>query len=181
VTAPDFDTPHPGRPDVDEHQHLAPTEHADEATQPGVLWRVGDAWQDFQPLAQPVTVVTRNLSAMLIDPLKGWTIRIPAGSRRSMFKDHQRRPLAILVATSCGVVVRGADPAEWHASTRVRLLLRGLHERWADQLAATGAQLPAAEAWNGHTHPAGACGAVYCIHDPEHTASRAVLRDSWPS
>lgn len=76
-----------------------------------------------------------------------------------MAGDLARRPLAeVVVATACGLVTRGDTIGSDHSTTRVSLVIDGLHEAWPEYV-----QWPLTEVWNPAGHPERPCGARYCL------------------
>ena len=75
--------------------------------------------------------------------------------------DLARVPLAeVVVATACGLVTRGVSIGSDHCTTRISLVIDGLHEDWEEHI-----EWPLAEVWNAAGHPECTCGAAYCVVD----------------
>lgn len=129
-------------------------------SEPLVIWRRGDRWADLRPLLlRPVTAVTTNGTAHLINVTEGWSCRLPLAGGHWMVGDLERLPLSsISVATSCGITSHGVEAGSWHATTKVAYLIDGLRPDWA-----TYVEWPPAEPWNPAGHPDRSCGAAHCI------------------
>ena len=137
-----------------------------------VLWRAGDRWRDLADVvAEPVTIVTEHHTARLIHQHEHWQSRVPASGGHVMFRDNYPAPLSrVTTATPCGLTTVGESPLGWQASSRLILVLEGLHDAWRSTILTAGHPIPSINDWTTDGHPDAVCGAVYCInkdHEPD--------------
>lgn len=127
-----------------------------------LLWQLGDMWADLSSFVEaPVTVVTANGTATLLNAGEGWSCRVPLNGGHTLVGDSTRVPLAtIAVATSCGLVIRGDTADSARMTTNVALVIEGLHSDWQKL-----ARWPLDGTWNVAGHPERPCGAAYCVVD----------------
>lgn len=133
-----------------------------------VLWRLGERWLDLLPrlnLAGSMTVVSLNGTATLLNLDEGWEQRVPLEGGHRLPGDGERHLLtAVLCATPCGLHIAGRG-GRWHQTTRLLLVVEGLHPRWLETpLGQEAFRSVLRRRWEAPGHPPGACGARYCAN-----------------
>jgi hypothetical protein len=92
-----------------------------------LIWVAGDPWRDRTRAvsAEPVTVVTRNRTARLLNLDEGWQERVPLQGGHVMAADGDRQSLAcVAFASPCGVLTCTVE-GQWHVTTLVVAVLVG--------------------------------------------------------
>lgn len=125
-----------------------------------VLWTPNHPWVDFMPLLYgeavgPVTFISQNRSAYVINPGESWWRRETVLEFNRWSYDGVRLPLLqVLCATSCGLVLwYAADYEDFAATTPIVLVVAG--ELLADAIDVTNVSRPSG-------HPLTRCHAPYC-------------------
>jgi hypothetical protein len=130
-----------------------------------LIWVAGDPWRDLtrEVSEQPVTIVTRNRTARLLNLAEGWQERVPLHGGHVVAADGDRQSLAFVeFASPCGVLTWTVE-GHWHVTTPVVAVLVGLDAGWATSTEAKHAQRRLVTGPSPANHPESDCPVAYCI------------------